>query len=147
DPQDSSQTPLMQHAYHQDLAIIIDVSAVPAVQSVDLVGIDLDHNEVWYVLYFDTNDELIHEIQVGPGVGVSGDGAAFAIGYSNPAISKVGIWGAMNLGDSAVVGYAFDNICITSVVQEETAWGYCEENGGEFPGANWATYITYHVME
>lgn len=29
---------------------------------------------------------------------------------------------------------------------EETAWGYCEENGGEFPGKNWATYLTYHVQ-
>ena len=27
----------------------------------------------------------------------------------------------------------------------ETAWGYCEPNGGDFPGKNWATYFTYHV--
>jgi len=146
DPQDSSQTPLMWHAYHQDLAIIMDVSALPAVQSVDLVGIDLDHNEVWHVLYFDTNDILIHDIQVGPGVGVSGDGAAFAIGYSNPAISKIGIWGAMNLGDSSVVGYAFDNICITSVVQEESAWAGTAVGQKPFPGANWATYF-YYTMQ
>jgi len=31
-------------------------------------------------------------------------------------------------------------------IEEETAWGYCEPNGGEFPGKNWATYFTYHVQ-
>lgn len=43
---------------------------------------------------------------------------------------------------------AFDLEVVVSLqdcIQEETAWGYCEENGGEFPGKNWATYITYHV--
>jgi hypothetical protein len=32
-----------------------------------------------------------------------------------------------------------------TVIATETAWGYCETNGGDFPGANWATYMTYHV--
>ena len=50
-----------------------------------------------------------------------------------------------------LLGYAGDGYDIDAVdacylvEQEETAWGYCEENGGEFPGKNWATYLTYHV--
>jgi hypothetical protein len=31
--------------------------------------------------------------------------------------------------------------------QDETAWAYCEENGGDFPGNNWATYVTYELCE
>ena len=49
------------------------------------------------------------------------------------------------------LGYAGDGYDIDAVdacylvEQKETAWGWCEDNGGEFQGKNWATFITYHV--
>ena len=75
------------------------------------------------------------------------DGEAFPISWNDDeySIARVVVFGEMNNNVQGIVGYAIDNICITSVVQEETAWGYCYENGGEFPSANWATYITYHI--
>lgn len=50
-----------------------------------------------------------------------------------------------------IVSDAFDLEAVVSLqdcieIEEETAWGYCEENGGDFPGKNWATYLTYHVQ-
>jgi len=141
DPQDLTQIPLMYHAYSQGLAIVIDVSSIDAVQGLDLAAIDLDHNEEWYFLYFNTANELIYKTKL-TGSGTSGDGEAFAVEYPNP-VSKIAIWGGMNQGVSEVVGYAIDNVCVTSL-EEETAWGYGErfiEKG------NWATYFTYTVQQ
>jgi hypothetical protein len=140
DPQDLSQTPLLYHAYAQGLAIVIDVSDVEAVQGLDLAAIDLDWTEVWYFLYFDEDGELMDKTELGPPVGQSGDGVAYAVEYPNP-VSKVAIWGGMNLGQEDRIGYAIDNICVASL-EEETAWGA----GCDFPGNNWATYFTYTVQ-
>jgi len=143
DPQDLTKTELMWHAYSQGLAIVIDVSSIDAVQGLDLAAIDLDWGEKWYFLYFDEDNKLLHKTEMGlvPG-DQSGDGVAFAVVYPNP-VSKIAIWGGMNQGQSEVVGYAIDNVCVTSL-EEETAWGYGErfvEKG------NWATYFTYQVQQ
>ncbi len=141
DPQDLTQTDLLKHAYSQYLAIVVDVSDISNIQGLDLVSIDLDHTEMWYFQYFNEDDELLQEITLGPGTGTSGDGAAFAVEYSDPELSKVAIWGGMNLGERERIGYAIDNVCVTSV-QDETAWAGC----CLFPGRNWAMFIVYHVQ-
>lgn len=151
DPQDTSQTELMWHAYSQFLGIVIDVTGLDWVEDLGLVTIDLDHGELWHFLYFDADGILIHKDTIAAGTG-SYDGEAFPISWTDDAysIAKVVVFGEMNNNVAGIVGYAIDNICITSVVQEETAWagGQCDtkENVKDFPGANWATYFTYHVM-
>ena len=142
DPQDLSQTPLLQHAYSQFLAILIDVSSIDQLHSLNMAGIDLDHSEVWNFQYFNTSDQLIHQIIIGPGTSTAGDGAAFPVSYTNSEISKAAVWGAMNLNQRERIGFAIDNICIEAIDQDETAWG----TGLDFPGKNWATYFTYFVQ-
>lgn len=147
DPQDLNQTKLMWHAYSQGLAIVIDVSSIDAVQGLDLAAIDLDCGEVWYFLYFNAANELIYKTVLGPATTQDGDGVAFAVDYPNP-VSKIAIWGGMNQGQSEIVGYAIDNVCVTYLVEEsETAWGDTDWEGvteTDFPGKNWATYINYN---
>jgi hypothetical protein len=142
---------LMWHAYSQFLGIVIDVTGLDWVEDMGLVTIDLDHGELWHFLYFDADGILIHKDTIAAGIG-NYDGEAFPISWTDDeySIAKVVVFGEMNNNDAGIVGYAIDNICITSVVQEETAWGGGEcdtkENVKDFPGANWATYFTYHVM-
>lgn len=143
DPQDLSQIPLLYHAYSQNLAILIDTTAIDYVQSLNLVSIDLDHNENWTFQYFDEDDDLIHTTTLS-GVGPSGDGGAFPVDFSSSDIVKFAIWGGNNLGVAERIGYAIDNICVTALTEEETAWGDgCD--GTSFPWKNWATYFTYKV--
>ncbi|MBA7495557.1 hypothetical protein ES702_06144 [subsurface metagenome] len=138
-----SQTELMWHAYSQFLGIVIDVTGLDWVEDMGLVTIDLDHGELWHFLYFDADGILIHKDTIAAG-GASYDGEAFPISWTDDeySIAKVVVFGEMNTNIEGMVGYAIDNICITSVVQEETAWG----DGLDFPGKNWATYFTYHVQ-
>jgi len=59
---------------------------------------------------------------------------------TDPAVFPLPTWATMD-------GYDLDAVGVCYLLeQEETAWGWCETNGGEFPGANWATYMTYHVQ-
>jgi len=142
DPQDPRQIPLMWHAYSRFLAIAIDLTGINKLQSLSLVGVDLDHNELWHFQYFDENDQLINEINVGPGVTSTGDGVAFPVLYFNPLIKKLIIWGEMNQGVREIIGYALDNICVSAVIQDETAWGDgCD--GTRFSDRSWGTYFTY----
>lgn len=151
DPQDTAQTELMWHAYSQFRGIVIDVTNLDWVEDMGLVTIDLDHGELWHFLYFDADGILIHKDTIAAGTS-SYDGWAFPISWTDDeySIAKVVIFGEMNNNNSGVVGYAIDNICITSAVQEETAWagGECDTkpNVHDFPGKNWATYFVYHVM-
>lgn len=138
DPQDLSQVPLQRHAISKFLAIVVDVSNVDYLQDLNLVSIDMDHGEEWHFQYFNNENILIYEAVLNEGNVGYGDGKAFPVDYSNPEISKVAIWGGNNNGIAERIGYAIDNICITTV-EEETAWGGEEE----FPGKNWATYIVY----
>jgi hypothetical protein len=142
DPQDTSQTPLLWHAYSQFLAIGIDLTGINNLQSLSLVGVDLDHSELWHFQYFDENDRLINEINVGPGVTSTGDGVAFPVNYFNPSIKKLIVWGEQNQGRREVIGFALDNICISAVVQDETAWGDGSE-GMRFSDRSWGTYFVY----
>jgi len=149
DPQDLIQEDaLQQHVYAQGLAIVIDVSSVENVQGLNFAAIDLDHDETWYFLYFDENNILI-DIYTLIGNDPTGDGKAFPITYPNP-ISKVAIFGGMNLGVSDRIGYAIDHICVTYLMEEsETAWGDTYWEGvteTNFPGKNWATYINYSMQ-
>ena len=139
DPQDLTQTKLMQHAYHKGLAIVIDVSEIDNYESINFAAVDLDHGELWRFQYFNSAGELL-EVQTLNGPDQSGDGKAFPISNANPNVAAIVIWGGMNNGNSEVVGYAFDNFCITTI-EEETAWG----DGPGFPGRNWATYFNYVV--
>ena len=140
DPQDTTQIPLLWHAYSQYQAIVIDLSSMSNVQGIDFATIDLDHSEIWHFQYFDSSDTLIHQTTMGPTGTNVGDGVAYPITHSGP-VSKVAIWGENNLGEKERLGYAIDNVEITCL-EDETAWGA----GDDFPGKNWATYFTYHVQ-
>jgi len=144
DPPDvTQQYPFWEHAYSNFQAILMDFTQINMPKSVSFAGVDLDWNEVWYILYFDMNNTLIHIAIEGPPSGQSGDGVAFPISYSNPDIDKIVIWGNMNGGTPGKVGFAIDNICLEAVIQEETAWA----NGKRFvEKGNWATYFTYTVQ-
>jgi len=147
DALDYSQTPLLYHAYTKYQAILVDVSDVLNVDTLNFVGIDLDHNELWHFQYFDENDVLIADVTVGPGTG-EGDGKAYQADFTDPRISKVAIWGEQNLDEPERLGFAIDNIEVTTktvTVQEETAWGAVSEGVEPFLGNNWATYFTYVV--
>ncbi len=139
DPQDTSQTPLMWHAYHMYQAIVVDLSDVDNLYGLSFAAIDLDHNEYWRFMYFDSDGYMIHdEVMLGsqnPG----GDGRAYPIEYDDADIDKVVMFGWNNNANSGVVGYAFDNFELTCVEDMETAWG----SGTGFSGSNWATYMTY----
>ena len=144
DALDDTQIPLLRHAYTKYQAILVDVSNVLNVDTLNFVGIDLDHKELWHFQYFDENDVLIADVTVGPGTG-AGDGKAYQTFFTDPKISKVAIWGEQNLNIPDRLGFAIDNIEVTTktvTVQKETAWG----DGFGFPGANWATYFTYTVQ-
>jgi len=144
DALDYSRTPLLYHAYTKYQAILVNVSNVLNVDTLNFVGIDLDHNELWHFQYFDENDVLIADVTVGPGTGL-GDGKAYQTNFTDPRISKVAIWGEQNQQIPDRLGFAIDNIEVTTktvTVQEETAWGA----GFDFPGKNWATYFTYKVQ-
>ena len=143
DPQDLSQIPLLRHAFSQYQAIVVDLSAVEGVLNLSLAAIDLDFTEVWTFQYFNAMNQLLHQVVLGPAGDQSGDGAAFPVTYTGPSIAKLAIWGGNNLGVAERIGYAVDNICLTAVIQEETAWG----DGFDFPGRNWATYIKYRVQQ
>jgi len=144
DPQDKSQTELLWHAYSQNQAIVIDVSTINNFASIELAIIDLDHNENWTIQFFDAANTLLDQVTLNEAyfglAPYEGDGVAFPAGTNNSNVSKVVIWGGNNLGISERVGYAIDNICITTV-EEETAWG----DGPGFPGNNWATYFNYTI--
>jgi len=145
DALDYSKTPLLYHAYTKYQAILVDVSDVLNVDTLNFVGIDLDHNELWHFQYFDENDVLIADVTVGPGTG-AGDGKAYQTNFTDPRISKVAIWGEQNLAIPDRLGFAIDNFEVrtkTVIVQKETAWGAVSEGSVPFPGANWATYFTY----
>lgn len=143
DPQDLSQIPLLYHAYSQYLAILIDVTDVGYIQSLNLVSIDLDHGENWTFQYFDENDELIYTTTLSGPV-LNGDGGAFPVSFSSPDIAKVAIWGGNNLGVAERIGFAIDNVCVTALTEKETAWGDgCD--GMSFPWKNWGTYFTYKI--
>jgi len=150
DPQDTSQTELMWHAYSQFLGIVIDVTGLDWVEDMGLVTIDLDHGELWHFLYFDADGILIHKDKIAAGGG-NYDGEAFPTSWTDDeySIDKVVVFGEMNNNVQGIVGYAIDNICITSAVQEETAWGgACDD---ELKGAgvvqrfvkkgNWGVYF------
>jgi len=142
DTPDFDRDPFWQHAYSKFQAILMDFTQINMPKSVSFAGVDLDWNEVWYILYFDMNNTLIHIAIEGPPVGQSGDGVAFPISYSNPDIDKIVIWGNMNGGTPGKVGFAIDNICLEAVIQEETAWA----DGRRFTEkGNWATYFTYTI--
>jgi len=144
DALDYSQIPLLYHAYTKYQAILVNVSNVLNVDTLNFVGIDLDHNELWHFQYFDENDVLIADVTVGPGTS-GGDGKAYPTFFTDSRISKVAIWGEQNQKIPDRLGFAIDNIKVTTktvTVQEETAWGA----GFDFPGKNWATYFTYTVQ-
>jgi len=144
DALDYSQTSLLYHAYTKYQAILVNVSNVLNIDTLNFVGIDLDHNELWHFQYFDENDVLIADVTVGPGT-TAGDGKAYQTNFTDPRISKVAIWGEQNQEVPDRLGFAIDNIEITTktvTVQEETAWGA----GFDFSGKNWATYFTYKVQ-
>jgi len=145
DALDHTQIPLLYHAYTKYQAILVDVSNVLNVDTLNFVGIDLDHNELWHFQYFDENDVLIADVTVGPGTG-AGDGKAYQTFFTDPKISKVAIWGEQNLNVPDRLGFAIDNIEVTTktvTIQKETAWGAVREGFEPFPGKNWATYFTY----
>jgi hypothetical protein len=139
DPQDTSQTPLMWHAYHMYQAIVIDLSSVSNLQGLSFAAIDLDHNEYWRFLYFDADGYVINEIVMTGAANPGGDGRAYPIEYEDSDIAKVVMFGWNNNANSGVVGYAFDNFELTCIEDMETAWG----SGTGFSGNNWATYMTY----
>jgi len=146
DALDYSQTPLLYHAYTKYQAILVNVSNVLNVDTLNFVGIDLDHNELWHFQYFDENDVLIADVTVGPGT-VAGDGKAYPTYFTDPRIFKVAIWGEQNQLVPDRLGFAIDNIEVTTktiTVQEETAWG----DGSRFTTqGNWATYFEYTISE
>jgi hypothetical protein len=142
DPQDLSQSPLLQHAYSRLLAILIDVSDISGLTKLYMVGVDLDHTEIWHFHYFDATDTLINEIIVGPGT-QNDDGAAFPVDYWDPATKKVVIWGEMNIGQRDRIGFALDNICIGAYVADETAWGDGTTISDKPTGANWGMCFQY----
>lgn len=141
DPQDLSQAPLLQHAYSRLLAILIDVSNISGLAKLYMVGVDLDHTEIWHFHYFNAANTLINEIIVGPGT-QNDDGAAFPVDYWDPATKKVVVWGEQNLGQRERIGFAIDNICIGAFVADETAWGDGYE-GARFSYSSWGTYFEY----
>lgn len=164
DPQDTSQDELMWHAYSQFLGIVIDVTGLDWVEDLGFATIDFDHGELWHYLYFNADGMLIHKYTKGPATDNSGDGVAYWQNYMDEeySIAKVVVFGEMNTNVAGIVGYAIDNICITSVVQEETAWGgACDsENYWSDPDnlegfvyffnpdgkGNWASYFVYEVQ-
>jgi hypothetical protein len=126
DPQDSTQTPLMWHAYSQLLAIAVDVSDIDNYYGIEFAGIDHDHGEYWYIMYFDSEDELLYKEEFGPGTS-AGDGKAFPFSYDNPDVETIVLWGFMNQQENEIVGFAFDNFNITyTTTKRETAWGFGE---------------------
>jgi hypothetical protein len=144
DALDYSQTPLLYHAYTKYQAILVNVSDVLNVDTLNFVGIDLDHNELWHFQYFDENDVLIADVTIGPGTG-AGDGKAYQTDFTDSRIAKVAIWGEQNLAIPDRLGFAIDNIEVdtkTVNIQEETAWG----DGDEF-STNWAMFFTYEIQE
>ena len=140
DPQDTSQVPLLWHAFSQGLAILVDFSAVAELWSVSVNGIDLDFTERWQFQFFDGADALLEQQEV-VGVDQSGDGAAFPVSSVDGQIDKMAVWGGNNLGVADRIGFAIDNVCTSAVVAEETGWG----DGQAFDGANWATYIVFQT--
>jgi hypothetical protein len=136
DVPDFNQTILLQHAYSNFEAIVMDFTDFENLEGISFAGVDPDHNEVWTVLYADESNTVIYIDVLGP-YPSGQDGHAIPIGYDNPGIAKVVIWGNMNLGVPGRVGFAIDNVC-ANVVREETAWG----EGEDFPGNNWAMYFT-----
>ena len=140
DPQDLTKAPLLQHAYAQGLAIVIDVSSVENIQGLDFAAIDLDHDETWYFLYFDEDNKLIYKNTL-TGIGQTGDGVAYPIEYGG-LVSKVAIFGGMNKGEEDRIGYAIDHVCVTYLV-DETAWGF----GTRFVDqGNWGTWFNYPIQ-
>ena len=142
DSLDLSRTNLLQHAYSQYLAIVIDMSDIEELEGMSLAGIDLDWTETWKFQFFDENNVLIHEETVGPAADNSGDGVAIPISYSSPEVSKLAIWGSMNLGERERIGYAIDNVCVYSS-EDETAWG----EGHDFPGSSWGMYFDFGIKD
>lgn len=151
DPQDLSQTPLLQHAYSQGQAMVIDFTALGAVQAVSFAAIDLDHNENWTFQFFNSNNELLYQtVYNESALGLSpfqGDGKAFPVNYSDPNLAKVVIWGGDNLGISERVGYAIDNLCVTLLNgSSETAWGYGNYNFIESNiSKKWGWFFDYFI--
>jgi hypothetical protein len=142
DPQDTSQTELLWHAYAQGLAISADFSGIPGLVSVSLAGVDLDYGEDWQFQFFDASNVLLEQVSLS-GDDQSGDGKAFPVNSTAANVAKLAVWGGDNLGIADRIGFAIDNVCVSAAVDDETAWG----EGTAFDGANWATYITYTVPD
>jgi hypothetical protein len=146
DPQDTSQDELMWHAYSQFMAIAVDVSAVDNYYGIEFAGIDHDHGEYWYIMYFDSENELLYKEEFGPGTS-DGDGKAFPFSYENSEVDKIVLWGFMNQQDNEIVGFAFDNFNITyTMIESETAWGWGEHTFIEHGIANkWGWFFEYII--
>ena len=149
DPQDLTQVALQQHALSQFLAIVIDVTEIADVRALDLAAIDLDFGENWTFQFFNAAKELIHTELLNETVlslpAYQGDGKAFPVGHTDEEIAYLAIWGGDNSEVAERIGYAIDNVCVTSVVQEETAWADDDDDRNDFPGRNWATRVTYEA--
>jgi hypothetical protein len=144
DPQDTTQVPLQQHAIAQGLAIAADISDIPNLLSVSLVGVDLDWGETWVFQFFDQYNQLVEQVTLTCDLApCPGDGKAFPITSTVSGVEKIAVWGGGNNNVTDRIGYAIDYVCTTAVVGDETAWG---DGDVDFPGANWATYIVYSPM-
>ena len=65
DTLDLTQSKLLQHAYSQYLALLIDVSDIETLQSIWMAGVDLDHTETWDFQYFNGTDHFRVEVTDG----------------------------------------------------------------------------------
>ncbi len=113
DARDMSQSDLMKHAYSMGQAIVVDLSAIANVLDFSFAAIDLDHNEYWKFVAFDSGNNVVDIITTGPGVS-GGDGVAYPFAFSTPGVAKVAFWGWNNNANSGIVGYAFDQLCVTA---------------------------------
>jgi hypothetical protein len=59
DTRDMTQSDLMKHAYSKGNAIVVDLSSIDNVLDFSFAAIDLDHNEYWKFVAFDSSDQVI----------------------------------------------------------------------------------------
>jgi hypothetical protein len=136
--------PIEWHRHNQTKAITFEVENQAT--EVSLYMLDPDGLEVFVAVALNDNNEIVDFYSfTKDSEGITADGAAVLVELSADEnlglIKTVMAYAARKLiGQFDFVGYAIDNICITTV-EEETAWG----DGPGFPGSNWATYFTYTV--
>ncbi len=141
--------PIEWHRHNKTQAITFEIENLAT--DVSLYMLDPDGLEVFVAVALNENNEIVDYYsftQLSAGIPAGDDGAVVLVELSADEnlglIKTVMAYAARKIaGEIDFVGYAIDNICVTTAVfEEETAWG----DGEDFLGNNWATYFTHTIQ-